>query len=125
MKDGTGLPPSTTIPVRYETCAGAESDMTEATFQGVNECESLACGVGGRIEVDTKVGGGWVFCGVDMGDWGGYGTGQYLHVTGGTFELLESPNSAVWSGDESIGRFAVTHDGFSSEIVVVYGTRAD
>ena len=115
---------STTVPVRYETCTGAGSAMIEATFEGVG-CEAVVCQVGARMEVDTKVGGGWVFCGTEMGEWGGYGVGDYLRVTGGSFELLASPNTAVWSGDESIGRFALTHDGESSEIVVVYGTRAD
>ena len=60
-----------------------------------------------------------------MGDWNGYGAGPSMKVTGGTFELLESPNGAVWSGDEFIGRFAITHDGVSDKILVEYGTRAD
>tara|TARA_B100000795_G_scaffold269241_1_gene258052 strand:+ start:308 stop:1681 length:1374 start_codon:yes stop_codon:yes gene_type:complete len=115
---------STSVPVRYVTCQGEGSEMIEATFVGVG-CETSVCEIGGRIEVDAKVGGGWVFCGIDLADWGGYGIGQYMKVTGGTFELLTSPNSAVWSGDECIGRFAVTHDGSSDEMVVVYGTRAD
>ena len=113
-----------TVPVRYARCARPESDMIEATFQGV-DCDALACGVGERMVVDASVGGGWVFCGTDIAEWGGFGIGAYLKVMGGTFELLESPNSAVWSGDESIGRFALTHDRVSSEVVVVYGTRAD
>jgi hypothetical protein len=39
--------------------------MIEANFQRV-ECEALACDVGGRMEVDAKVGGGWVICRVDI-----------------------------------------------------------
>ena len=127
MNDGTSTSTTstTTIPVRYVTCAGPESDMIEATFQGVATSDAFQCLANGQIKVDATIGGGWVFCGIEMGDWGGYGIGESLKVTGATFELLESPNGAVWSGDESIGRFALTHDGESSEIIVVYGTRAD
>ncbi len=113
------------VPVFYETCQGAGSEMVEATFVGVDCDEPIACKIGGQIKVDAKVGGGWVFCGIELGDWNGYGAGPSMKVTGGTFELLESPNGAVWSGDESIGRFAITHDGVSDKIVVEYGTRAD
>jgi hypothetical protein len=103
-----------------------EQNMVAAQFTGVAPCaDPSACTVGGMIVVDAAVGGGWVFCGTELGEWGGYGLGAYLCVEGATFALLESPNSAVWSGDESIGRFSLTHDGDAQEIVVTYGTRAD
>ena len=103
-----------------------EQNMVAAQFTGVAPCaDPTACTVGGMIVVDAAVGGGWVFCGTELGEWGGYGLGAYLKVEGATFALLESPNSAVWSGDESIGRFSLTHDGDAQEIVVTYGTRAD
>jgi hypothetical protein len=103
-----------------------EQNMVAAQFTGVAPCaDPTACTVGGMIVVDAAVGGGWVFCGTELGEWGGYGLGAYLCVEGATFALLESPNSAVWSGDESIGRFSLTHDGDAQEIVVTYGTRAD
>ena len=44
---------------------------------------------------------------------------------GAAVELLEGDDGEGWSGDESVGRFALTHDGSAAEIVVVYGTRAD
>ena len=103
-----------------------EVNMVAAQFTGVAPCaDPRTCTVAGGIVVDAAVGGGWVFCGTDLGEWGGYGLGPYLRVEGSTFELLESPNSAVWSGDESIGRFSLQHDGDAREIVVTYGTRAD
>ena len=111
------------VAVRY---VAAADTMVAAEFKGVAPCaDPTAFGAGGRIVVDAAVGGGGVFCGTVKGDWGGFGVGPYLEVRGATFELLESPNSAVWSGDESIGRFSLQHDGEAREIVVVYGTRAD
>ncbi len=111
------------VAVRY--VAAAET-MVAAEFKGVAPCADPAtCSAGGRIVVDAAVGGGWVFCGTTRGAWGGFGVGPFLDVQGASFELLESPNSATWSGDESIGRFSLQHDGEAREIVVVYGTRAD
>lgn len=51
--------------------------------------------------------------------------GPYLTCEGGTVERLRDDDGEGWSGDMSSGRFAVTHDGVSDEIVVAFATRPD
>jgi hypothetical protein len=120
----SGETKTTTNGIKVKYCT-VDNEMVKASFNGVEDSNPFVCQANKDIIVDCTVGGGWVFCGTDKGSWGGYGVGPYLKVKGGTFTLLTSPNTAVWSGDESIGRFSIKHDGTSNEIVVLYGTRAD
>ena len=119
----------TSIPVRYVACDGGRA-MVQATFN------TQACPASGRVVVNAAVGGGWVFCGTERDEsdpqpgvadnmYTGMWLGEYLRVSGAVVELLEGDDGETWSGDESVGTLALTHDGSASEIVVVYGTRAD
>ena len=112
--------PPPTVPLRFITCDGGQG-MLVATF------DQTECVIGQRVIVNGKIGGGWVFCGTEKQGNDAYTiwVGQSIQVLGGTVELLTYENGACWSGDESVGRMAITHDGSSSEIVIVYGTRAD
>lgn len=71
---------------------------------------------GGTVTVEGNSPGGWVFCGLLE-----HGCGDFLRVTGGTAEAVDG----FFSGDAGEVRFALTHDGISSEVVVEYCTRAD
>ena len=46
--------------------------------------------------------------------------GKVLRVEGAAVELVEGPSGYMeWSGDESVGSFALTHDGTSQEIIII------
>ena len=97
--------------LRCVACDGGGS-MVAATF------DARVCPVGGRVVVNAAVGGGWVFCGTERdesdtqpsvadAEYDGIWLGEYLRVSGAVVELLEGDDGEGWSGDESVGRFAV------------------
>jgi len=112
------------VPLRFVPCGEAQLSsgggaMIAATF------DCATCPPGARVVINAHVGGGWVFCGTERhAEWDIW-IGAYLSVSGAEVEMLEGDDGEQWSGDECVGRFAVTHDGVSAEIVVTYGTRAD
>ena len=122
--DGAAASVDDAVPVRFVPCGEAQLSsgggaMIAATF------DCAACPPGARVVINAHVGGGWVFCGTERhAEWDIW-IGAYLSVSGAAVEMLEGDDGEQWSGDECVGRFALTHDGASAEIVVTYGTRAD
>jgi hypothetical protein len=100
-----------------------------ASFSGLAKFDVSLCPKGECVVVNGEcVDGGWVFCGTERDpDNPSFAMlhGEYLQVYGGTFELLKDDDGEGWSGDVGTGRFSITHDGESAEILVIYGTRAD
>ncbi len=74
--------------------------------------------VNGTVTVAAKSSGGWVF---DINVTGeGEGAGAALVAMGGTCAYVSG-----FSGDDTSAEFTVTHDGMSSEVVIVFNTRPD
>lgn len=72
----------------------------------------------GTVFVKAHSSGGWVFDLNLTGD--GECNSSVLEVTGGSFKYIEG-----FTGDDCNASFSITHDGKSSEIVVIYNTRPD
>lgn len=72
----------------------------------------------GTVFVKAHSSGGWVFDLNLTGD--GECNSSVLEVTGGSFKYIEG-----FTGDDCNAFFSITHDGKSSEIVVIYNTRPD
>ena len=111
----------TMIPIKFEK---VHSDSGLASF------DAASCPSGGTVVINGETSnGGWVFCGIEPDaaepEIFPFGLGEPIGVTGGSVKLLRDDNGETWSGDMGTGRMAVTHDGVSEEIVVVYATHAD